>query len=290
MTCAELPALDPDDRPLADALAALGCAVEPCVWDDEDVAWETFDLVLVRSPWDYAERRAAFVRWAERVAERTTLHNPAEVIAWNTDKRYLRALAADGVPTIPTAWVPAGRPAPRLADLLAERGWREAIVKPTVGAGSSGLVRVDDGDRDGAGAAALAALVRTADAMVQPFLPSIVAEGELSLVFLDGAFSHAVRKRPAAGDFRVQPEFGATAVPVTPSAAELAVAGAALATLDAERLLYARVDLVSDADGAPLVIELEVTEPALYLAQAPGAAERLARRVRDLARTATAAR
>lgn len=286
-TCGALPDLDPDDRPLADALRALGAEVTAPVWDDADVEWAGFDLVLVRSPWDYHLKRDAFLAWSRAVASVTALRNPAPVLAWNTDKTYLRGLAEQGVPTVPTQWVAQGE-APPLAELLGERGWygEEAIVKPTIGLGSSGLLRIPAGDPGGAGAAHLRDLAASGDVMVQPFLPSLARDGELSLVFCAGELSHAVRKRPPAGEFRVQPEFGAVATAEQPGAAQAEVARRALACVAGEELLYARVDLVADADGAPLLIELELVEPTLYLEAAPGSAERFAARIAAEARAA----
>ncbi|ADB49712.1 ATP-grasp domain-containing protein [Conexibacter woesei] len=275
VTCADLLVLDPDDELLADAVRRLGSDVVPCAWDDGEVDWAGFDLVLVRSPWDYHLRRDAFVHWAQRVGRTATLRNRSETIVWNTDKSYLRALAEQGVPTVPTQWLERGAAAD-LSALLAERGWREAIVKPSIGLGSSGLLRVHDGDADGSGGAHLATLLAEGDAMVQPFIPSVPAVGELSLVFFAGELSHSVRKRPPAGEFRVQPEFGAVAVAEQPTAAQLGVAHAALATL-ADPPLYARVDLVAGDGDAQWLMELELVEPTLYFEAAHGAAERLAR-------------
>ncbi|MBB4662982.1 ATP-grasp domain-containing protein [Conexibacter arvalis] len=290
-TCEELPDLDPDDRLLADALRALDAEVAAPVWDDPAVEWGAFDLVLVRSPWDYHLKRAAFVAWAKEVAGVTALRNPADVIGWNTDKTYLRTLAERGVETVPTIWLPHGEPAPALAELLAERGWagREAIVKPTIGLGSSGLMRVPAGDPAGDGAAHLRGLLADGDAMVQPFLPSLEREGELSLLFCDGELSHAVRKRPPAGEFRVQPNFGAVAEAARPTAEQVELARRTLAAASDVPPLYGRVDLVAGDDDQPLVMELELVEPTLYLAAAPGAAERFARAVLDAARAAAAA-
>jgi glutathione synthase/RimK-type ligase-like ATP-grasp enzyme len=319
VTCAQLPTLDPDDRPLADALRAQGAAVEAPVWDDPSIAWERYDLVLVRSPWDYHRARDAFVAWAVATAEVATLLNPAEVIAWNTDKRYLRTLSALGVPTVPTAWVDGAADKhtdrARLAALVAERGWheRDVIVKPTIGLGSSGLLRVEASAIAGdAGQAHLEQLVASGDAMVQPFIDALEREGELSLVYFAGKLSHALRKRPAIGEFRVQPEFGAATIPEQPSDAQLDVAERALdaarqtlarevvarrgahdarngitarapssasANIAAPELLYARVDLVAGDDGEPRLMELELVEPTLYFATAPGSVERFARLV-----------
>jgi glutathione synthase/RimK-type ligase-like ATP-grasp enzyme len=284
-TCAELLVLDPDDELLAEAVRALGAEVEPKVWDDGDVDWSAYDLVLVRSPWDYHLRRDAFVHWAERVAGVTRLRNGAATIAWNTDKTYLRRLAEQGVPTVPTAWIEAGT-TPDFADVLASRGWSgsETIVKPSIGLGSSNLLRVAPGDPDGAGARHLAELAASGTAMVQPFIPSLAAEGELSLVWCDGELSHVVRKRPPAGEFRVQPEFGAVTALDTATPEQLAIAERALALVAADAPLYARVDLVAGPAGEVWLMELELVEPTLYLAPAPGSAERFAAAVLAAAR------
>lgn len=294
-TCAELTVLDPDDELLAEAVRALGAEVRPEVWDDGEVDWSAYDLVLVRSPWDYHLRRDAFVHWAQRVESLTRLRNAAATIAWNTDKTYLRRLAEQGVPTVPTAWVEgvaggagagiagAGGDAgpPALSALLTEHDWSdsETIVKPSIGLGSSGLMRIAPGDPDGAGARHLAEQAASGTVMVQPFLPSLEAEGELSLLWCDGALSHVVRKRPPAGEFRVQPDFGAVATTDAATPEQLAVAERALELVAAEQPLYARVDLVAGPEGEVWLMELELVEPTLYLAESPGSAEHFARAV-----------
>jgi glutathione synthase/RimK-type ligase-like ATP-grasp enzyme len=280
-TCAELLVLDPDDELLAQALRELGVEVVPLAWDDGRADWASFDLVLVRSPWDYHLRRDAFVHWAQRVGRETRLLNGAATIAWNTDKTYLRALAEQGVPTVPTAWVErvaAGGDAPDLAALLAERGWagEEAIVKPSIGLGSSGLMRVPAGDPGGAGQRHVAELAQDGVAMVQPFIPSVPAAGELSLIFFERELSHVVRKRPPAGEFRVQPDFGAVTTAEEATAQERDVAQRALACVAEAELLYARVDLVAGPAGEVWLMELELVEPTLYFEAAPGSAARFA--------------
>ncbi len=297
-TCASLPALTPDDRLLVDAAAAHGIEAVPCVWDDPAVAWERFDAVLVRSVWDYHLRREAFTAWARRIDGAVPLFNGAREIAWNTDKRYLRDFAAAGVPVVPTEWLARGARV-ALAELLARRGWREAIVKPSVGMGSSGISHVRDGDAavlaggatvSGGGPlrvptepvapqAALDALLAQDDVLVQPFAHSVRERGELSLVFLDGTFSHALRKRPRAGDFRVQTGWGGTIEGADATGAALAVAATTLAQL-ARTPLYARVDLLEEDADAPWLIELELVDPVLYFGVDLTAAERLAAALR----------
>lgn len=273
-TCEDLPGLDPDDAALVTALRERGLDPRPAVWSDPGVDWAAFDLVLIRSVWDYFHRPQEFLDWVDRAGAEVPMWNPPETLRWNAHKSYLRDLEEAGVPAIPTAWVEGGS-APELAALLAERGWEDAIVKPAVAGGSLGLHRVRDA---GAAQEHLTGLLRSGDAMVQPFLPSI-AGGELSIICVDGRASHAVRKTPKPGDIRVQPEHGGHVEPAQPEASEADIARRALAAL-AHPSLYARVDLVRGHDGEPLLIELECIEPRLFLAHDPGAAGRMADAVR----------
>jgi len=275
VTCSRLPDLDPDDRLLLDPLRARGVTADVVAWDDPAADWAAYDLVVLRSAWDYAPRRDAFVAWAAGV---TTLANPADVVTWNTDKRYLRDLAKAGVPVIPTTFVEPGG------------GWfapgTDVVVKPAIGAGS-----VDAGRYElAAGPEAFEAHVRRLlDAgrtvMLQPFQRAIQEAGETALVYFDGGeglrFSHAARK----GAMLTGPDEGVTGLykeeridPAEASAAQRAVAERALDAVPGgrDRLLYARVDLVPDDSGAPTLIELELAEPSLFLGQAAGAAERFA--------------
>ena len=274
-TCAALPGLASDDRHLLAALRALGVAAEPAVWEDELYDWAGLRLCVIRSAWDYAYRRPAFVAWSRRVAAVTTLWNPAPIVEWNTHKRYLVDLAVRGVPAVPTVVLPAGS-ATRLADVLREHEWEEVILKAAVAQTGRHLLRVRSTDR-ARGQAHLDRLLPHEDMLVQPFLDAVVGAGEISLVFIDGAFSHAVRKRPAAGDFRVHDDYGGSVVAVEPAVAERAVAELAIAAAGTP-LLYARVDLVP-GPGGPVVMELELVEPDLFLGCAPGAANRLARAI-----------
>jgi glutathione synthase/RimK-type ligase-like ATP-grasp enzyme len=238
-TCDWLPGLDPDDAPL---LAALGDRAEPAVWSDPEVDWSAYDAILIRSIWDYFERHEEFLAWLDRVP--VPMWNPADTLRWNSEKTYLRELEADGIRTIPTAWE-------------GEVPWEDAIVKPTVAGGSLGLRRAKQGERIEPGF------------MAQPFLADIMSAGELSLVFFDGEFSHAVRKTPAEGDIRVQPEHGGIVTPAEPTPAELEIAERVLAAAGRD-LLYGRVDLVGDG----LLIELEAIEPRFFFEQGPPGAER----------------
>jgi glutathione synthase/RimK-type ligase-like ATP-grasp enzyme len=271
-TCADFPELNPDDRPLLAALERRGIEAVPVVWDGGELESERFDGCLLRSTWDYHEKLAAFLTWARRVNERMPLWNPHELVAWNAEKSYLRELAAAGVPTIPTRWLERDG-GHQLDALLAEEGWEEAVLKPAVDLGARRLRRARAGDP--AGQSALAELLAAHDVMVQPFLPSVETEGELSLVYIGGRFSHAVRKVPKEGDFRVQPSWGGSVHPAEAAAADLEIGELALSHLPADPL-YARVDLVAGAAGESLLIELELIEPLLFLTKWPRAVEDLA--------------
>ncbi|QSB12921.1 hypothetical protein JQS43_14705 [Natronosporangium hydrolyticum] len=279
VTCAELPSLPEDDRPLVEQLRAGGIIAEPAVWDDPTVDWAGYHLAVLRSTWDYLARREEFVAWAATVPR---LANPAQLVAWNTDKRYLVELDMVGVPVIPTSWF-----APD--DYWQPPVTGQWVVKPAVGAGSRdcGRYQLSDPEHRRLAVAHVARLQR-ADrlVMVQPYLPAVDGYGETALIFFADpdkghlTYSHAIRKGPMLtgpdhpDDDLHRPEVITARVP---SAAELAVARRAVAAIPAQpsRLLYARVDLIPGPDGRPLLVELELTEPSLFLSTDTGAARRL---------------
>jgi glutathione synthase/RimK-type ligase-like ATP-grasp enzyme len=251
------------DVALHEALEARGVAFDRPVWHDATVDWSSYDLAVVRTTWDYTADRAGFLVWAERVATQVAVENTPDVLRWNTHKSYLIELEERGVPVVPTAWLGQGDTVD-LSALCAGRGWGEVVVKPTVAAGSDGLLRVGPAVADRRTAQEhVDALLEVGDAMVQPFRRRI-AEGELSLVAVEGQVTHAVRKLPADGDFRVQGRFGGRYAPEVPSAEAVALAEWILETVGTP-LLFARVDLVLADDGALELGELEATEPDLYL-------------------------
>ena len=281
VTCAKLPELDPDDRPLAAALAGRGLGVAIARWDDPVFDWGAARLVLLRSPWDYYQRFEEFMAWAERVAAATALWNPLPALRWNLHKGYLAELAARGAPVVPTRLLRRGGSF-ELARLLAAEGWARAIVKPAVSADSWETL-VCDAAEPGPGQAHLDRLLPERDLLVQPFLPAVEATGERCLVFLDGDYAHAVRKNALTlgGRWAGLPE----GVPVEAAPDELAAARAVLEAAGFEGLLYARVDLVRDDDGHPRLLELELAEPTLFLADHRAGLARLVagleRRLRD---------
>lgn len=262
-TCAALPEGDGDDEALLDALADVGVHASWAEWGTPVVA----DLVVLRSTWDYTERLPEFLAWCDA---QPALVNPAGVVRWNTDKSYLLDLAGTGVPVVPTT--------------LAEPGFTdwpdgEFVVKPTVGAGSRGALRVAAGDH-GAAARHLAGL--GGPALVQPYQANVDAAGETALVFLGGQYSHAFAKGAMltpetgydpSGLWLVERLSGAVPSPAQRRVAEDVLdAAAALTGVARHDLLYARVDLVPGADGAPLLLELELVEPSLGFRQTDGTA------------------
>ena len=276
VTCADLPDLDNDDRPLKTALESRGITVALPRWDGSRAAFtpDACDLVVLRNPWDYTTRLADFLAFIDDVAAMNRLENPAAVVRDNSNKRYLRRLADADVPTVPTVWCERCDDvefAAIKARLPLVAGY---VLKPIVGAGSRDTIKVAAADDDDANAF-LRRVLPVEGVMVQPFLPRIT-DGEVSLIYLEGAFSHAVIKTPRAGDFRSQPEFGSVVTAHVPTAREREIADAALVAAGASGLLFARVDLVTGLDGAPAVIEVELTEPSLYLGWSGGAADRLA--------------
>jgi glutathione synthase/RimK-type ligase-like ATP-grasp enzyme len=269
--------LRPDDRILCLALEAEGIEAHPVVWDDDSVAWDTFDGCLLRSVSDYHLKYQRFLGWLSAVAEAIPVWNSAELAAWNSDKSYLRSFAMDGIPIVPTHWLEPGEQTD-LVELLDANGWNEAVLKPTVGLGARKLFRTHR-EQASAQQHALNEMLAEGGVMVQPFLPSLEEHGETSLIFVDGTPSHVVRKRPAPGDFRVQGRLGGTVSTVEPTPAELTLGERIVSSLQ-DTPLFARVDTVMLAAGSPGLIELELIEPILYFEQRPQAAALIAKSIR----------
>jgi hypothetical protein len=271
------PDLYEDDQSLRAALRERGALVDAVRWDDPDADWSAYDLAVLRSPWDYTARRDAFVAWAHSVPR---LANPADVIEWNTDKHYLRSLAEAGLPTTPTEFLEPG-------DAWTPPSAGTWVVKPTISASSQDTGRYQLPEQVGL---AIAHVRRLHDAgravMIQPYLFAVDTAGETSVLMTPDAggelsYSHAIRKGPIlTGPDMQRPhsEYNEETSARPATDAELAVAARVLAAVPggAERLLYARVDMIPGADGEPVLLELELTEPSLFLRLGPGAAGRLA--------------
>lgn len=271
VTYAGLPELDPDDRLAADALAQRGIQVEAAVWNDPAVDWSSSGICIVRSTWDYHLARDAFLNWAARVTALTELWNPLEMLEWNSHKRYIADLGERGAPVVETVWLEQGKPADVTA-VMRQHGWSRAVVKPAVGLATRGVMRVDASENLEAAQRHVDGLLAVHDVMVQPFIDSVETDGETALVFIDGAYSHAVKKT-AFQPLAPAGEAGETYAEA--DADEIAVAQEAMELVNG-RALYGRVDLVRGAGGAPLVIELELVEPSLFMSLYPPAAERFA--------------
>jgi len=284
--------LDEDMPLLADALTEEGLEVETPAWDDADVDWGRYGLAVLRSTWDYADRIGDFLSWTVRCACLTRLENPPAVVRWNTDKHYLGDLARSGVPVVPTRFVEPGEDAgTALLEFLAGCGESgdattvlaagdEFVVKPTVGAGSRDAARYHRSDLEVATAHLERLTQAGRSAMLQPYLGSVDAAGETAVIYLGGAFSHAARKGPLlrrGADFvegLFAPEDIAEREPATD---ELEVAAQAYRAIGSTAPVYARIDLIRDGAGHPVVLELELTEPSLFLTHSPGSARRYAR-------------
>ncbi len=279
-TCSVLPELNEDGPALLAALDRAGLRARPAVWDDPGEDWSAYDLVVLRTVWDYFQRLPQFLDWVSSVPR---LANPAPVVRWNTDKRYLRELAAAGLPVVRTTWLDPGDA------FFAPAG--EYVVKPVVSAGARDTARYRPGEDEAAGSHVAALLGAGRPVMVQPYLDGVDAAGETALLCFDGRPSHAARKaallRPGVG---VDNDIDSRAfvTPAVPSDAQLGVASAVLAAVPwGEPLLYARVDLVPGPDGSPVLLELEVTEPSLFLRHAEGAVDRFAAAVARAVRRVT---
>ena len=282
-TCAAFPNGEEDAAETVAALAEAGVEARWQVWDDPAADWSL--PTVIRSTWDYTDRREEFLAWAAAVPD---LFNPAHVVRWNSDKSYLADLAGAGIPIVPTQIVPPGGEARLPADV-------EYVVKPAVGAGSRGAGRFAAGDV--AGGAAQLALLHDAGrtALVQPYCAAVDGDGETSLLYFDGEFSHAVRKGAMLPEGTVHALHAPHLYveermsPREPREPELAVGAKVIAHLRerfGDDLLYTRVDLLP-AETGPVLVELELTEPSLFFNLAPGSAARFAAAVASRLRGAS---
>jgi O-ureido-D-serine cyclo-ligase len=276
--------LDEDLAPLLAALREAGVDAAVADWDDPGVDWAAYRAALLRSTWDYAERLTEFLAWADRTATLTTLINPPAIVRWNTDKHYLAELQRAGVPIVPTRFLEPGDDAAEgLNGFLTQEGVAEWVVKPAVGAGSRDAARYGRGEERSAGAHVARLLDAGRSVMLQPYLDQVDVHGETALIYLGGRFSHAIRKGPLLRRSTGPTDALFAEEHITPrvaAAEELRLGERVLTALPFAAPLYARVDLIRYADGAPCLLELELTEPSLFLAHDPDAAGRLAAQLR----------
>lgn len=274
-TYAARPELSEDDALFARALEDRGVRVRAAVWDDPAVAWGSAAAVVIRSTWDYHLRHAEFLAWVGRVAAQTTLHNDARVVRWNSHKKYLGEIARAGVPVIDTVFATAGARAD-VAAVAREHGWRELVVKPAVSASAHETRRFAPNET-AAAQAHLERLLPARDVMLQPHLTALAEQGELSLLFARGEFTHAVRRRSALVDGHPMPKSALASAPAEAHrcAERVLTAASGLTGVAPNDFLYARVDLAPSGDDF-LLLEVELIEPSLFLLHAPDAAEHFA--------------
>jgi len=271
-TYEKAPRLTADDQSLIPALDRAGVDAVAAVWS-RDREWTLFDAVVIRSCWDYYLRIGEFLSWVERLeANRIPTWNSPDVIRWNSDKRYLLDLARRGIATVPTAFL-ARATVDDVVATCAANGWTRFVVKPAVSA-SGYETHALTAPLDDAATALVSQALAVGDVLVQPFIEEVEREGEYSFIFIDGALSHTTIKRAAAGEFRVQTEYGGSVTSIEPPAG-LAVQAAEALDMIPETQLYARVDGVARGEEL-LLTELELIEPNLFLNHATGAADRLA--------------
>ncbi|MBO9554805.1 hypothetical protein [Cellulomonas sp.] len=288
-TCAELPELDPDDHPLLQLLVERGIATDVVVWDDPTIDWATYHHVLIRSTWDYTERPAQFADWTRRVTRTSELINPADVVQWNIDKTYLRDLEQRGLPIVPTIWLDPERNFDARAIHTRFPAFGDFVVKPTVSAGSrdTGRYAADvTSSRSLAITHAKNLLGVGRRVMIQRYLKQVDTVGETALIYIDGQFSHAVRKGALLeGPYREGETEGVlyrreVMTPREASDAERDVADRVVAAVEeifpdsGRPFLYTRVDLLPDDEGNPVILEVELTEPSFFFGYAPGSVER----------------
>jgi O-ureido-D-serine cyclo-ligase len=290
VTAREALALDEDMSPLLLALQGAGASVETPCWDDPAVDWGSFDRAVLRSTWDYVDRIEEFLDWTERCSEQTRLQNPPAVVRWNIDKHYLVELAHAGVAVVPTRFVEPGADQRVELDRFLAQGqgaftvgtcgaFEQFVVKPAIGAGSRDAARYTRAQRAKALAHVERLLAAGRSTMLQPYLDRVDAHGETAVVYIGGRYSHAFRKGPLLrlGDDLVSGLFAPEHItPREPDAAERRVAAEAYGSIAGASPLYARIDLIRDERGEPVVLELELTEPSLYFVHAPDAANRFA--------------
>jgi hypothetical protein len=274
ITCESKPLLTPDDQHLASTLGWMGWSVIPTPWTG-DVDWANFDLILVRSAWDYHLRADEFRAWINDLRSRSCLFNSPELLLWNIHKRYLLDLRNKGVRIPPTVLATKGS-AQSLKEILRVNGWNKAVIKPAISATAyqTWITTIESGAND---QGRFEGQLNGADILVQQFLPEISAVGELSMIYFAGEFSHAVIKRAKHGDFRVQSDFGGTAERVDVSA-EVAGAGKHIVRCAPRDSLYARVDGVM-IEGEFVLMELELIEPCLFFGSSVGSVATMASKI-----------
>jgi len=275
ITCAQLKELTADEQFLFNLLKSKGYKCQALVWDDTDIDWQTVKVAIIRSAWDYHLKTVEFLKWIDSVSSKTILKNNPDLIHWNIDKRYLEDLSKSGWPVIPTTYLKRGSQV-NILSLLKEQNWSDIIIKPSVGLSAYGVKRINTSRTSlGEGQLHIENLLKTGEVMVQPYYSSIEDYGERNLIFIDGDYSHCVKK---------------IRFPTTDKAEDTVVAADEAELLLAQKLVkkiqphafFARVDLVRNPDNQPCLIELEVIDPNLFFGLHPPALEKCAARLIQL--------
>ncbi|MEL7123775.1 MAG: hypothetical protein AAFO07_30320 [Bacteroidota bacterium] len=276
VTASSLPRPDVETIRLLKLIEEKGKKGDIKSWENQSVDWSACKLCIIRSPWDYFTKIDAFTTWLEHIKGQTMIWNPVDIISWNINKKYLLELSQKGISVVPTLFVEKGDNR-KLEKLLSNDFTETFIIKPAVSASAfqtKKFSRVDPIANKH-----LSELVTMRDVLLQPFIPEILEVGENSLIFFFGQFSHAIKKSPKTGDFRIQSEFGGTITKHIPSEEEMELAKATLKALPTA-VAYARVDIVTTKNG-PLLMELELIEPQLFLDFVPEGREKFAQIIVD---------
>jgi glutathione synthase/RimK-type ligase-like ATP-grasp enzyme len=277
VTASELPIPERETHLIAAAAENHGLRAEIIEWGS-NVDWTKLSLVVIRTTWDYFKHLLEFLAWARKVDKLTRLVTPYSIIEWNSSKRYLLELSRKGVPVVPTILLKRGA-VNTIEGALENSGLAELVIKPAVSASAFGIMRAKTEGPESIHH--LEKLLAEGDILIQPFVPDVLVAGEVSMMYFDGEFSHASRKRPAPGEYRVQDEYGGTVHPHAPSAEEFDVADAALSATPGPTT-YARIDLVK-LENRSVVMELELIEPELFLSSSPESVQVFARKLCSVA-------
>jgi glutathione synthase/RimK-type ligase-like ATP-grasp enzyme len=271
ITGAEMAKPDPESHLLIHELGLLGITSELISWR-APLDWSLFDLVVIRTPWDYFLHLEEFLSWVEDVEQVTRVLNSSRILRWNCHKKYLKELSSFGIPTVPTVWVTKNQ---QCADLIESIEWSIVVMKPAVSIGAIGALKGNP--QDSHVKHHLEEELKKGDVMIQPFLESVADFGELSLIYFNGAYSHSILKKPQQGDYRVQDAYGGTNTVFEPEIEAQKIGDQVMSHLP-DFSLYARVDLVK-YQNQWLLMELEAIEPELFLPLDPQASVRLAKAI-----------
>lgn len=261
-TCERLPLLDAADRPLIEVFKKRKVEAVPVAWNDIDTNWNDFEAVIIRNTWDYYLQYQNFTNWLQSLHnQRISVYNPLELIFWNIHKFYLKGLSQKGIKIIPSFFVDREVQEVSLP-------WRQLVIKPAVSAGSFKTHKISREELE------LEDLKQAGEWLIQPFIPEIESNGEVSLIFIQGDFSHAVKKTPKEGDFKVQKQYGGNYQVYTPTELTLIQAENVLKSIpNHEKLLFARIDGIV-IDEIFYLMEVELIEPDLYFNLVPEARDR----------------